>query len=340
MLARSKTIRHKASGVSLQTPLLVPSFSSKGFARSKKNEKSEIGEILRASGEFLTETFLISAYDIFYGHLPPPSKLPYTPSLIFLDSGGYEISTDRDYSSVIDPLPAPGPWDLVTLHSVLAEWPDEIPLVIVSYDHPEERKSVSAQIADAHEFFRKYSQHLHLLLLKPEKGTQSLLNEALKSVLGDATQLAGFDLVGVTEKELGRSMLDRMVQIARLREAMDAADVAVPIHVFGSLDPISVCLYYVSGAEVFDGLTWIRYGYDVDGKCVYTHNIGALNYGLHVSDDQVKLRAMTQNCYHLQDLQRRLREFEATKKWDKLSPLEGLVEKACDSLYTRLTRRP
>ena len=339
MFARSSTIRHKASGVSLQTPLLIPSFSSKGFARSKKDEKSEIGKILAASGEFLTEAFLISAYDVFYGHIPSPRELPFTPELIFLDSGGYEISTDRDYSSVIDPLPAPEPWDLSKLQSVLAKWPEEIPLVIVSYDHHDERKSVVEQVADARKFFRSYPQQLHLLLLKPEKGTQSLLDEALKSVFADATQLGSFDLVGVTEKELGRSMLDRMVQIARLRRAMDDAGVQIPIHVFGSLDPVSVCLYYVSGAELFDGLTWIRYGYDDDGRCVYTHNLGVLKYGINVSDNHVKSRAMADNYYCLQDLQRRLREFEATKKWDKLSPHQKLVENACDSLDTRLNRR-
>ena len=88
----------------MKTPLLIPSFSSKGFARSKRDGKNEIGKILETAGEFLTEVFLISAYDIYYKHLPCPSELSCTPELIFVDSGGYEISTDRDYSSVIDPL--------------------------------------------------------------------------------------------------------------------------------------------------------------------------------------------------------------------------------------------
>jgi hypothetical protein len=60
-------------------------------------------------------TWPISAYDIHYGNLPAPKDLPFTLELIFLDSGGYEISTDRDYSSVIDPLPAAEPWGLSML---------------------------------------------------------------------------------------------------------------------------------------------------------------------------------------------------------------------------------
>ena len=61
MLCRTSTILHKDSEVSKTTPLLIPSFSSKGFARSKKDGKSEIGKILAMAGEFLTEVFLISA---------------------------------------------------------------------------------------------------------------------------------------------------------------------------------------------------------------------------------------------------------------------------------------
>ncbi len=338
MFARSTTIRHRSSGVALQTPLLIPSFSSKGFARSKKDGKSEIGKILAASGEFLIEAYLISAYDIHYGNLPAPDDFPFTPEIIFLDSGGYEISTDRDYSSVIDPLPAPEPWDSSMLQSVLADWPDELPLVMVSYDHHKERKPIAEQVSAARKLFQNFQQHVHLLLIKPETTTQELLDDTLKSVVADAAQLSCFDIIGVTEKELGRTMLNRMVQIARLRLALDEADVTAPIHVFGALDPLSVCLYYISGAEIFDGLTWIRYGYN-GGCCMYTHNHGVLQYGLDVRDDLVKSRAMAENYYSLQGLQRRLREFEATGKWEKLAPHEELLENAHDSLATRLKRR-
>ena len=337
MLVRSSTIRHRVSGVALQTPLLIPSFSSKGFARSKKDDKSEIRKILAAAGEFLTEAYLISAYDIYYGHIPDPLNLPFTPEMIFLDSGGYEISTDRDYSSVIDPLPAPNSWDLQKWESVLSSWPGELPLVVVNYDHHKDRRPFADQVSLARRGFKNF-KHLHLFLLKPETADQTLLNEALNSAIANAAELGSFDLVGVTEKELGRSMLDRMVQIARLRNAMDEADVKIPIHIFGALDPVSVCLYYVAGAEVFDGLTWIRYGYE-NGGCVYTHNLGVLKYGIDVSDNLVKSRAMADNYYYLQDLQRRLREFETTRKWEKLAPHNKLIENACDSLETRLKRR-
>ena len=291
MLCKTSTIRHKDSGVSLTTPLLIPSFSSKGFARSKKDGKSEIGKILETTDEFLTEVFLISAYDIFYKHLPHPSDMSCTPEMIFVDSGGYEISTDCDYSSVIDPVPSPELWKTENLESVLDNWPNHVPAVFVSFDHPDDRKPFTDQVADARRLFRKRLQHLTLLLLKPETKAQKTIKETIKSAMANPEELGKFDIVGVTEKELGRNMIDRMSQIAKLRMAMDEAGVKTPLHIFGALDPLSVCLYYISGAEIFDGLSWLRYGYK-NGLCIYTHNLGAVEYGLHASDDLVRLRAL------------------------------------------------
>lgn len=335
MLARTSTIRHRPSGVTLQTPLLIPSFSSKGFARSKSTGKSEIGEIVATASEFITETCLISAYDIFYEHLPLPPELPCVPELVFLDSGGYEISQDRDYSSVIDPLPAPQSWDVDKYASVLNAWPEVIPAVFASYDHHEEPKPFLDQADDARSLFKSHNNQLHLLLLKPEKDTQKTLDAALKSAIANIDELGGFDVIGVTEKELGHSFLDRMTHIARLRQAMDHANIEIPIHVFGALDPVSVSLYFLAGAEMFDGLTWLRYGYH-QGVALYLHNLGALEYGIHASDNQVKLRAMTGNIYELQELQHRMREFLTTQDFSKFARHEDVVRQAADRLGTRI----
>ena len=337
MFCRTSTIQHLDSGVSMKTPLLIPSFSSKGFAKSKKDGKSEIGKILTMAGEFLTEVFLISAYDIFYEHLPHPSDLSCTPEIIFVDSGGYEISTDRDYSSVIDPLPHPEPWTIEKLESVLGNWPNQVPAVFVNFDHPDERKPFADQVADARRLFQRHRQHLTLLLLKPETKDQTTVNRTIKSAVADVVELGRFDIVGVTEKELGKTMLDRMSQITTLRLAMDEAGVKTPLHIFGALDPLSVCLYYIAGAEIFDGLTWLRYAYS-DGLCIYTHNHG-VKYGLHVRDDLVRSRAITENYYTLQTLQQRLLEFETDHNFDKLEPHATLLSNAYDSLRTKFKGR-
>ena len=337
MLCRVSTLCHKASGLQLRTPLLIPSFSSKGFTALKKKDRanSEIRRILGVAKEFITQTYLISAYDVHHGFIQKPQNLPFTPKLIFLDSGGYEISKDRDLSAVVDPVLKPLPWSDRLLTKVLNSWPKKVPAVFISYDHPERRRPFLAQIKEAKALFREHGQQLHSFLLKPERRGQHFLDDVMKVAIAHADELKPFDIIGVTEKELGDSMLDRMVQIASLRKALNGAQIAAPIHVFGALDPVSVCLYFLSGAEIFDGLTWIRYGYD-EGQCVYLHNLGPLRFGLHCSDDAVKSQTLSKNCYYLEVLQNRLREFAATGNYKKLKPHDSRIKEAWDSLKTRL----
>jgi len=337
MLSRASAIHHKQSGVCLNTPLLVPSYSSRGF-RLGKNGDSEIRQILAATAEFITESYLISAYDIHHGHLPSPDGLPCKPELIVVDSGGYEISNTRDFSSVMEEPPGQKPWSLAHFMAMLDDWPGEIPAVFVSYDHPKERRSLLQQVKAARALFQGRSQHLHALLIKPETDTQQTLDKSLRGAIASVEELSAFDLIGLTEKELGSSMLNRMVQIARLRTAMDEVGIRIPIHVFGSLDPVSTCLYCIAGAEVFDGLTWLRYGYSDDGRCVYRRNVMAMRYGIHQIDDSATSRAkmVVDNLYRLQKLQRDLQDFVSTGSFEKLGPHAKFFERARDSLNTKL----
>ncbi|MGB2863472.1 MAG: hypothetical protein WBC05_09130, partial [Sedimentisphaerales bacterium] len=135
MLARKSKLRHPASDVVVETPLLVPAFSSKGFdlfnrgkgtkdldffgtktALPEDNNPtsglvSEVTEVLRAVGPVLTESLLVSAYDIFHRHIP----LPYShasPEIIFVDSGGYEKEDGHDFSAIFRNPPGLNDWDI------------------------------------------------------------------------------------------------------------------------------------------------------------------------------------------------------------------------------------
>jgi hypothetical protein len=126
---------------------------------------------------------------------------------------------------------------------------------------------VTEQLRDAKHAVLAQPGHLHSFLLKPQAKEEHTLESALRVLGGQVGELVAFQLLGVTEKELGNSSLERMVRIAKLRQALDDASLRIPIHVFGALDPLSVCLYFVAGAEVFDGLTWSRYAYR-SGQCI------------------------------------------------------------------------
>ena len=71
-LARKSSITHPL-GVVLETPLLVPSFSSKGFLFKKTKTRliSEVADFMDVSAEVLTESMLVSAYDVHHKHIQP-----------------------------------------------------------------------------------------------------------------------------------------------------------------------------------------------------------------------------------------------------------------------------
>ena len=336
MFCRTSKLIHPGSGASLETPLLVPSFSSKAFGFGRDG-KPEILHVLEAAQEFITRTCLLSAYDIHYEYIPEPQDLAITVDLMFLDSGGYEVSDDRDLSAVEKPVHLPGEWDPAKLQAIWNRWPAGLPAVFVSYDHSNHRRSVTEQLRDAKQATGAGPGHLHSFLLKPQAKEDRTLDSALRALVAQVKELAGFQLLGVTEKELGNSPLERMVRIARLRQALDDASLGIPIHVFGALDPLSVCLYFVAGAEVFDGLTWSRYAYR-SGQCIYVHNSAAMAYGIDVEDDEARVLTIKDNLRHLDQLEHSLRLFSETGDWDQLAENRDIVQRAAGRLQSRLER--
>ena len=336
MFCRSSKIVHSTSGVSLHTPLLVPSFSSKAFGFTRGGQP-EILHVLDASREFITRTCLISAYDVYYKYLPAPEDLPITVDLMFVDSGGYEVSQDRDLSAVDKPVHRPEEWDARKLTTILDRWPEGLPAVFVSYDHPNEKRPVANQIQTAKEFLSRYPRHLHSFLLKPQTQDELSLEPALQVLTDRIGELEGFDLLGLTEKELGNSILERMIRIAEVRRNLNAAGLSLPIHVFGALDPLSVCLYYIAGAEVFDGLTWFRYAYN-SGQCVYAHNNAALVYEIDITDDEVRVRTIKENIRYLARLERSLRAIAESGNWEELTDNREFIQRAADQLRSHLGR--
>jgi hypothetical protein len=335
LLARSQVLTHP-SGLRITTPILVPSFSSKGFP-SARSGKTWVARALEITSEWLTGSMLISAYDIFHKNIPSPTRLLCTPEVTLLDSGGYEAGFDEDLSTVAVKNHRPKAWSLRNLRTVLDAWPDRFAAVFTSYDHPARRVPLSVQIREARELFDRYPKQMHSLLLKPGRGQQHL-GPILTKVTARPNVLAGFDVIGVTEKELGDSMLDRMQRIAELRLGLDQVGNAAPIQVFGALDPLSSCLYFIAGAEIFDGLTWLRYAY-LDGMCVYRANYGARSLGLSLRDILVDWKTMVDNVNYLQGMELSMKRVAHDNEIEHFSHHVELLRRGFADLRARLDGR-
>lgn len=319
MNLKTRIINHP-SGVEIETPLFVPSYSSKGFALEKKRNgkfKSEVCNAIGIAKEMLVESQLISAYDLHYDYLLKPSDLIST-QLTFIDSGGYETSSSFDFAESKRGNHHHEEWNINLLEAVIKKWPSErFPAVIVSFDDEKQRKPIKDQINDASIYFAKHKDFLHDFLIKPETVKSEYIK--IESLLKNIEHLKTFDIIGVTEKELGNSILVRMQRINKIRNNLDAIKIDAPIHVFGSLDPITVILYFLAGAEIFDGLTWLKYSY-FNGVAMYTNNLCALDKNIEIDtkDSQVKATSIVNNIHYLSRLKNILINFTKSENDFKL----------------------
>lgn len=323
MLARQSKIHFKSNVVS-ETPLLLPSFSSKGFP--------EVSELLRLMSGIITSGILVSAYDLHYSHIPR-TKLTF-PEVIFLDSGGYEARVDYDLSDAYRRPHQSKQWTRDAYLEEVAKWKSRIPTVVVSFDSPTQYTDLEKQIRRARELETTRPDLPIELLIKPERKEDRIPIDGLIEHVQD---VRSFVAVGFTEKELDKSTLGRMVKIARLRRAMDAAGVRVPIHIFGSLDTLSTPLYFISGAEIFDGLTWLRFGYHA-GVTVYFQNYGIThdrNHLLSKDTDQAH-RMWVNNYYYLEKLRDEMVNFARTGEFSHFKYIGDTLQEAYRQVEARV----
>jgi hypothetical protein len=273
MLARRESFEHPTVGT-IELPLLVPAFSSKGFEiRHKGKGKhrkpySEVAYQLEEFGKHPHKAVLLSAYDIHFGHFKAPELSPQAPlvylknvNVAFIDSGGYELAPEYDSTEPRRFSREAERFTIADYHAVLDRLDGKgvpVPLVIANYDHRRERTSLEQQVREARATFTRYRNFANDFILKPWQGRYVDPADMSDS---DIANLRGFDIIGVTEKELGRDLIDKLKRIALLRQKLDAQNLRAPIHVWGGLEPLSSPLFFFAGAQIVDGVSWLRYAY-------------------------------------------------------------------------------
>lgn len=336
MLARSMklTLNGKIVG---ETPMLVPAFSSK--------VNPAIGLVIESMEDYMSGPILVSAYDI--ANESSRVKLPIIfGEIIFLDSGGYECSQDADLADTVYPDYEPKEWTPEKHCEVINKWPNNKPTVVVSFDHPKIRKPIKQQIEAAIALFAGRKDVLTEILLKPETGKQRHIK--LESIFHNIEALRVFDIIGVAEKELGSSLLDRLENAARIRLALDEFKIDKPLHIFGSLDPIACPLLFIAGVDIFDGLTWLRYGF-IDGLAVYEQHYGVISQPFDYNDGKVRISRLVANLAELNKIRQQMtnylldgdfRHFKHLKNpQDIFKPHQELLEDVYTALRSRLKSR-
>ena len=254
------------------TPLVVPSFSSRGFPQERQNlQEVTRNHFVDFAGFF--DALLVSAFDLHFGYVRA-TDIP-AGCTVFVDSGGYEAREWEDDSAThLKQLPhAHEDWTPELMARTIAGLPDESRFIYVNLDSD---TALAHQVATATAQLSGFRQAKRSFLLKEEPVSHG---SAVKCPIADTiaalpsviAELASFDVIGITEKSLGSSYHERLGNLQLLCALLCKFGLKLPVHVFGALDPLTVRAYVLAGASIFDGLTWIRFAYR-DGQCVYLSN--------------------------------------------------------------------
>lgn len=326
LLARSRRI--ELAGATIETPLLVPAMSSKALGPIDLRE-GRSGELVPASrvhsDVFVSgmDEVLISAYDLHFGYLTDAERFrsgyaatAYSQlSLVMIDSGWYEKSVGPSGGNWYHEVGPTEPFEEEDFEHLVDELDTDLRAVVVAWDHT---GTYEEQIEAAQTFFGGAGRQRFAssLLLKPERNRLDHDFAALSPAL--AGRLRAFDIVGVTEKELGNTLVKRLQSVARLRMTLDDASVSAPIHVFGGLDPLFTPLYFAAGAEIFDGLSWLRYAFS-DGQIIGREALPLLQGHFDKRLSRAVVDVQLHNLDEIRTLARELKVFlHHNLEWSKL----------------------
>ena len=261
----------------------------------------------------IDEALLVSAYDIHHRLITDADKFGNdfrtsayeSPRLLIIDSGWYEKSVGPSSGQWYHEVGDAEPFEREDYIALVDSLDESVRAVLVSWDDSDE-SSYLEQISAAQDFFGARPKFGSTVLLKPER---SRLHHDFSGLSdADARRLRAFNVVGVTEKDLGDKILSRLTTLALLRDRLDDAGVDAPIHVFGGLDPLFTPLYFMAGAEIFDGLSWLRYAYR-DGLTVYRDAAPLLDGNVEKRLPVAIARVQLDNLDALVELSRELKVF-------------------------------
>lgn len=250
----SDITKRKFNGLNL--PLFFYSYSSNGFPDLVNRMKDSLQYI---------PMYLLSLYDFKY-NLPKELITPDDSRIRIWDSGGYEMlgySTNYNSSSLEK-------WDASTYIHTANAIPWNGKDILGSFDTPTESIPIQDQIERAIDLYSKIEGNYFrdLLIHIPYDADPYVLSEMLKPYVNE------FHILGVTEKEIAPTWAHGIRFIKQLRSALSTLQTQhyIPIHVFGCLDLKTVIRFALAGADIFDGLTWLRYFFS-NGEVLYKQEL-------------------------------------------------------------------
>jgi len=231
----------ETSGKSFKTPFFVPAVSSLVKTNLKILEYIDLLKKVGYPG------FLISAYDIDRLQnkeekvlLEDFSDFAEKRKLIFLDNGNYEAYWYSDQK-----------WILKNLERVLEKIsPDFCFSFDIFWD---ENKNVEKYIKETITSIAKTAG------IQKTGETIALIHSNPKLFPKVARKIVDYinpEIIAIPERELGPSIFERSQTIKAVRDELNKTEKPIAIHVLGTGHPVSILIYTLCGADIYDAYTW------------------------------------------------------------------------------------
>lgn len=82
--------------------------------------------------------------------------------------------------------------------------------------------------------------------------------EDLPYLCSEFSKISDVPMIAVPERRLGDGIFERARTASAIRQALDANERYVGLHLLGTGNPISIAIYSITGADSFDGLEWCQ----------------------------------------------------------------------------------
>ena len=275
----------------------MPSFSSRGFPN--------LPEIWEEFSDKLYGVCLVSAFDVAQGDVP--RDVTDLVNVVVWDSGAFETGNGHHATST------PVEWTRRRYQETLKNIGAGSNAIVVNFD---QIGPLEEQISRASEDFSLVPLAASDFLVKPADEME-LVN--LPKLGLHLDQLAQVNVVGIAAREAGDSLLTRCCSIVMLRDMLNKVGLDTPIHVFGAINPYEVLAYFFCGADIFDGLNWLRCLFRRSGS-IPIGDSATEDFRWNLTDSELRMQAWTHNLRFLFQLQEGIKQFGAG------GSLESLLE--------------
>lgn len=302
----SRSFSIETNGKSFVTPFFVPAIST---IKTDWSISGYLG-LLEKTGY---PAFLISAYDIYDIDdkeerivMKSLADCVDKGTLIFLDNGNYEAYWYRDTT-----------WTLNKLKKILGKVNPDFSF---SFDiFWQKEKAVEEYIRETITSVAKTAS------MQRTGSTIALIHSdpmLFPTVVRKLVDNINPEIVAIPERELGPSIFERAQTIKRIRDELNKTERVIPIHILGTGDPISILIYTLCGADLYDALVWCTNC--VDSKTGYLRHFSQRDFvgcnckACRMQDIPYEIQTMTHNLIFYIDFLRKIRDSIRAGKIDDI----------------------